>query len=304
MLGTLEERDWTLLLRRIRDGECTPFLGAGTCYGVLPLGSDIAEKWAKEYHYPFKDSCKDLTEVAQFLAVEFDPVFPKGEIAKWFSSIKPPDFKKPDEPHAVLAKLPLPVYVTTNYDNFMVQALRSRNKNPVREFCRWNKYIESLENWPYLFDRNQDVEASFNPSAANPLVFHLHGIIEEKKSLVITNDDYLDFLVNIARNQKLIPPRIHEAFGGTSLLFVGYGLRDWDFRVLFRSIVSYLEKSTQMAHVSVQLLPGKDRVSEIQKAEDYLNRYFKNLRISVYWGECCQFLAELKQRWEEFNHGN
>ena len=78
MPKTLEEKDWTMLLRRIEKGKCTPFLGAGACYGSLPLGGDIARKWAADYGYPLGD-CNDLVRVAQFLAVQNDPMFPKEE---------------------------------------------------------------------------------------------------------------------------------------------------------------------------------------------------------------------------------
>jgi hypothetical protein len=64
--GKLEEKDWNLLLGRIKDGKCNPFLGAGACAGVLPRGSDIAKKWAEEYEYPLED-CADLARVAQFM---------------------------------------------------------------------------------------------------------------------------------------------------------------------------------------------------------------------------------------------
>jgi len=67
MPNTLEERDWELLLRRIKDGKCTPFLGAGACFGALPLGGEIAQKWAQEHEYPLED-CHDLARVAQYLA--------------------------------------------------------------------------------------------------------------------------------------------------------------------------------------------------------------------------------------------
>ena len=41
MPNTLSEEDWEILLRRIDKGKCTPFLGAGACYGVLPLDAYI-----------------------------------------------------------------------------------------------------------------------------------------------------------------------------------------------------------------------------------------------------------------------
>ncbi len=71
-----EEINWRLLLQRIKTGNCTPFLGAGTCFGALPLGKDIAQEWAVEYGYPLEDS-SNLVRVAQFLAVQEDPMFPK-----------------------------------------------------------------------------------------------------------------------------------------------------------------------------------------------------------------------------------
>lgn len=292
MPETFEDRQWELLLERINDGECTPFLGAGACYGVLPLGSEIAREWSEGYHYPMTDSCGDLPRVAQFLAVEYDSMFPKGKIVKKFEGVEPPDFDEPDEPHGILADLPLPIYITTNYDDFMFRALRSRNREAEREFCRWNEKLKS-------FNKRLD----FEPGPEKPLVFHLHGIFEEPQSIVLTEDDYLEFIMNISKYRKLIPARIEDAFTDTSLLFLGYSLGDWNFRVLFRSIVSYLPLNQRMSHVSVQLVPGGNRISEVNNAREYLSRYFGKKEIHVYWGTCRQFAAELKRRWGIFRNG-
>ncbi|MCD6160926.1 MAG: SIR2 family protein [candidate division Zixibacteria bacterium] len=298
MPNTLRDKDWTLLLGRIRDGECTPFLGAGACYGTLPLGSDIARKWADKFHYPLQDSCDDLARVAQFMAVDFDSMFPKGEICRMFKDAASPDFNEPNEPHGILADLPLPIYITTNYDDFMVKALASRRRDPKQELCRWNKIVK---NQPGILG----LDSSYEPTPANPVVFHLHGHFGVKQSLVLTEDDYLDFLISISKDQNLLPPRIQGAFAGTSLLFLGYRLADWDFRVLFRSIYGYLERSIGISHVSVQLTPSEIGVSDEQreKVQEYLDSYFGKLEIKVYWGTCREFAAELKKRWEEFDHG-
>jgi hypothetical protein len=76
MASNLTERDWENPLRKITGGKCVPFLGAGACYGALPLGGEIAREWAQRYHYPMSDS-SDLVRVSQFLAVEYDLSFPK-----------------------------------------------------------------------------------------------------------------------------------------------------------------------------------------------------------------------------------
>ena len=290
MPNTLEERDWNLLLRRIKAGRCTPFLGAGACFGAIPLGSRIAEKWAQKHDYPLED-CRDLARVAQFLAVQYDPMFPKEEILeRFFRNVDPPDFTQPDEPHCVLADLPLPIYMTTNYDDFMVRALRSRHKDPKRELCRWNKLVKDQ---PSIFES----EPGFNPTPANPVVFHLHGHDEVPESLVLTEDDYLDFLVNISSDQALLPLRIQRALTGASLLFIGYRLADWSFRVLFRGLVSSMEASLRRISVAVQLSP------EDQNVQNYWADYFGNINVKVYWGTAREFAAELRERWEGFSNG-
>lgn len=290
----LDEGVWDLLLRRIEEGRCTPLLGAGICSGVLPLGSEIAREWAMKYNYPLEDT-RDLARVAQFLAVEFDPMFTKEKILELFKDIAPPDFTAPDEPHGVLADLPFPVYITTNYDDFMVQALRSRNRDPVREVCRWHKYIRGQLS---VFDRD------FRPTAANPVVFHLHGHIEVPESLVLTEDDYLDFLVNVSRDPGLLPPRIQMALTGTSLLFIGYGQADRSFRGLFRGLVASMERGLRGISVIAQLppVPADALESTRQRAQIYLERYFDRTDLRVYWGTARDFSKELRKRWEEFSY--
>jgi hypothetical protein len=298
MPNTLEDRDWKLLLGRIKAGKCTPFLGAGACLGALPLGSRIAEKWAGDHHYPMED-CRDLARVAQFLAVQYDPMFPKEEILnRFFTNVAPPDFTEPDEPHGVLADLPLPMYMTTNYDDFMVRALKSRHKDPKQELCRWNKYVREQ---PSIFES----ESGFDPTPANPVVFHLHGHKGVPESLVLTEDDYLDFLVNISRDKDLLPPRIQKALAGTSLLFIGYGLADWSFRVLYRGLAMSTESSLRRISVTVQLPPRPTNATESlqPQMQDYLDEYFNRMDVRVYWGEAREFAAELRQRWEEFSNG-
>ena len=114
---TLKEKDWTILLQAISMGKCTPFLGAGACHGLIPLGAEIAREWARLYSYPMDDDY-DLARVSQFIATEYNPAFPKDSIMQRFRNHTLPKSIDPCEPHKVLANLPLPVYITTNYDDF------------------------------------------------------------------------------------------------------------------------------------------------------------------------------------------
>jgi hypothetical protein len=275
------------LLARIENKKCTPFIGAGAAAGVLPLGGQVASDWATEWDYPL-DDVGDLTRVAQYLAVMTrDRMSPKEMIAAELAGDAVPDFDDPREPHAALADLRLPVYITTNYDDFMKRALESRGVEPHREVCRWNKYSQQHSE---SAERSVFADPSFRPTPEQPVVFHLHGIREEPESMVLTEDDYLDFVVNLTRYKDLLPAAIQGAFAGSSLLFVGYSLQDWTFKVVFKGLVGSLENSTRRLNMAVQLGPGS------KPAEEYLDEYFKGQDVGVYWGEAQEFAAELRER--------
>ncbi len=240
MQGSLSDSDWKLLLHRIKEGRCTPFLGAGASFPALPLGGGLAEQWSSEHSYPLADRT-DLPRVAQYLAVTYDSMFPKERLADSFKKCAPPDFSARDEPHSVLSKLPLPIYMTTNYDDFMIRALKAQGREGVRETCRWKSDIKHL---PSEFEKTD-----------------------------------------------------------STLLFLGYGLADWNFRVLFRALVEYLDKSSTRSHVSVQLSQVRQDMTDEQKesVQKYFDKHFSSLRIRVFWGTCRDFVSELSRRWEAFN---
>lgn len=300
MSKLLTDNDWDVLLRRINQGRCTPFLGAGASYGVLPLGSEIANQWADKYEYPMEDR-SNLIAVSQFLALKYsDSVFPKDLIVEMFAKAGEPDFSDPTEPHNVLASLNLPVYMTTNYDDFMVRALARRHRDPKRILCQWNRAVKD-----YVSDNPTVLEKdpSYKPTPANPVVFHLHGHVPISDSLVLTEDDYMDFLVNISADPSLIPAPIARALTASSLMFIGYRISDWNFRVLLRSFDRLAESSTSRLNVAVMRAPaGSDEIKE--KTMDYLTKYYENIDVRVYWGTAREFVKELWERWQQAGYAN
>jgi hypothetical protein len=300
----LSEEDWKFLLRRIKAQKCTPFLGPGAYTELAPLSLRIAQDWSRHPEFPFAD-CNNLPLAAQFLSVLVDTTDPKDKFIEQFIDLECPGFENPDEPHLVLAALPFPIYITTNYDDLMIRALTRRDKTPKRELCRWNRYIQS--DGPPLFSTD------YVPSVPNPVVFHLYGYSHTDdgyrktpvpESLVLTEDDYLDFLVNTSKDPSLIPPKIQKALTGTTLLLLGYRLDDWSFRVLFRSIVSYLSINPTDIHIAVQLVPVADEAPEDQKrkAQNYFDRYLSRNKMRVHWGKCQDFVADLRRRWRNAGH--
>jgi hypothetical protein len=279
--------EWYQILESIEGTQCVPFLGAGACYPHLPLAASLAEQLAaKLSDYPFDR--RDLSRVSQHAALTLSPPSVKRDVATTIKAVVRPDQQPggaaPDEPHRVLARLPLPLYMTTNYDLFMLSALQALpDRKPYHELCRWN----DLLNRPGVFT----TEPNFKLHPATPVVFHLHGHVLEPLSLVLTEDDYLWFLEEmIRRRRELLPGPVADLVRSASILFIGYSLADWNFRLLLRSLGDYA-----VAQNYVVLKPPSGEGAK--KMQDYLTSYYQALKLRVFWGTAQEFCGELTTRW-------
>lgn len=267
------------------------------------MGGEIAKEWAAEYNYPFQDTT-NLSRVAQYVALEENTQEAKRKMVDLLKRSGSPDFTNPNQPHGVVANLPLPIYITTNYDDFMLEALKSCGRKPRPEVCKWHRVRARGS----VLDRADDVDADQldEPTPERPVVFHLHGTWNDEDSMVLTEDDYLDFLIHA---HGLLPSWIERAFTDSSLLFMGYSFTDINFKVMFRKIAPYLHISAGKLHVAVQLDPEGDEptAEERRRAESqrlYMEREFERLSIRIFWGTCEQFASGLRERWESLPHGH
>jgi hypothetical protein len=182
----------------------------------------------------------------------------------------------------------------------MFKALVRHHRQPNRILCQWNRAVKDyVSDNPTILEK----DPTYKPTVANPVVFHLHGGVPVAESLVLTEDDYIDFLMNISADSNLIPAPIARALTGSSLLFIGYRISDWNFRVLLRSFDRLAESSVSRLNVAVMPAPtGYDKVNE--KIQDYLTKYYANIDVRVYWGTARDFLKELWERWQQAGYAN
>jgi len=315
-----ELEKWPALLRHVRRGRCTPILGPGLTESLLGSRREIAQRWAETYHFPMASHDReDLPQVAQYLAVNQDHTFPRDELGEYlrreilrrYGDDLPGDLRgaslddlitaagaqrrerEAAEPHRVLAQLSLPIYITTDPSNLLTEALAAAGKEPQVELCRWNEDMALL---PSIYDD----EPTYRPNVQRPLVYHLFGQIQELDSLVLTEDDYFDYLIGVTRDKDLIPGVVRRALADTALLFLGFRMDDWNFRVLFRSIMSQEGggRRKKYAHIAVQIDPEEGRILEPERARRYLESYFQDADISIYWGSAEDFVQELQRRWK------
>jgi len=328
--------NWDGLFADIDQGRSVLVLGPSLGEKLLGSTRDIARGWADKYAFPMApQEREDLPQVAQYLAYSRNADFPldqlrthlKHEIVRRYRELLPEEMRDPanprlrvdqlvlevgrklraDEPrdaHRMLASLPITTFVTTNRDNLLEDALRDVGRQPEVVICRWRELDESqASEWPKsVFDS----EPEFQPSVERPLLFHVFGNMRHPDSVVLTEDDYFDFLVGVTRNQANpntgIPPMVRRALAANGLVFLGFHVDDWDFRILFRGILRQQgsNASRRRANVAVQIEPSEGKMLEPRGARNYLQKYFlTNRAIATYWGTYEDFLQEFVERWSK-----
>jgi hypothetical protein len=303
---------------RIAEGNCTPIVGSGLAAedGILPTREKVAGDWADRRQIPMLDQARtDLASVAQYVAVESDsPAVAHDELAQYLRSylkvqhgadLPDIDWKKGNldahiqavgklkrrgsgetDCYSRLAKLELPIFVTSSWTGVLEDALHDVGKEPVTRHFAWYSNPPSP---PPPYDQF---------SIERPLVYHLFGTLVESRSLVISEDDYFTWLRSWMKEVDKgdgIPHYIKPSLMDHSLMFLGYGFDDWEFRMIFQSIKGFEGKYSPFSrHVGVQFEPGVLRI-EPEAAQEYLEHYLGADRLDVYWGNCADFLKELEE---------
>jgi hypothetical protein len=133
-------------------------------------------------------------------------------------------------------------------------------KRPEERYAFWKRGLTPPE--PY------DKE----PTVGAPLVYHMLGHFREPDSLVLTQDDHFDYLIGASRNKALVPNVVGHALTGSSLLFLGFQLTDWSFRVLFRLIMSQEGAALRkrFPHAAVQVDPEGNQLIDVEEVRKYL----------------------------------
>jgi CHAT domain-containing protein len=317
-----EFEKWTAILNGINSKTCTPILGPNLYEPMIGYWRDMAAHMAEEYGFPLSNYYRDaLPQVTQYLSVTQDPTTLNDTFTKnirtsiqsrWGDDLSN-DMKKPNvdvqalisfigkklreidpfEQHKVLASLKLPIYVTTNYDNLMEDALKELGLKPKMEICPWSDrfYVDE----PSVFE-----DGTYTPSPDEPLVYHLFGHFKYPDSMVLTEDDYFEFLRGATSNKDLIPSKVRSGLTKAVTLYTGFQLDDWAFRILFRAMMNpeSAKIRERFSHVGVQVDLDETRFINPRRARKYLESYFGASKISIFWGNSADFLAELSRRYQ------
>jgi hypothetical protein len=306
---------WRSVCASVRAGKFIPILGPELGDDLFGGTQELAQELAERHGFPLDSRDRgDLAKVAQYIAVEQKRSYVCDAVQNQFleqlsrhlagrrggqgltslSTLLDAAVAQcqadPSHPYRLIAELPASIYLNASYQPMLLRMLRTEGKDPEPVFTTW---------------RGEDVPRKPEPKNAkptpdNPWVYHVFGLFGKPDSLVLTEDDFLDYLIAEARLNLLLPALVGQLMQ-SSLLFLGFRLDDWRFRALFRMIVTRQGTRTlrDRAHVGVQVNPGDWSVADAGKARKYIESYFHGgdgaPEISIYWGTPRDFLTQLRE---------
>jgi hypothetical protein len=314
-----EFEKWASLSGFVREQTCTPILGPGLFESVFGSRREMAIRWAEDHGFPLAAEDKDnLQQVAQYIltrqSAAYIPLAVRAAlregVLRLYQSALPADLQRantwsilmlqqalkvvaerhssdsPTNPYRLLARLRLPIYIDTTGLDFMTQALIEAGAQPVVRICPWNKWVPQEK---AIYEEE--------PTAERPLVYQLFGHYSVPTSHVLAEDTFFDYLIGVTQNKNLIPSAVRAALSNTSLLFLGFQMDDWEFRVFFRYLMAQEGKEMLKlySHAAAQIEPEEDRILDIKRARKYLEEYFESEHIAIYWGSTEEFLKALWQ---------
>jgi hypothetical protein len=128
-----------------------------------------------------------------------------------------------------LAPIDFPVVMTTNFDTHFEDALYAAGKRP---------FVSSYRNNIAVDERTDDYPSLY-PTPEQPFVVKIHGDIRHNPgSIVITEEDYIQFVLRMSDKVPYNPvPDVARVYlAKCATLFLGYSLRDYNLRLLFRAL--------------------------------------------------------------------
>jgi SIR2-like domain len=246
------------------DGQVVPLLGAGVNVcgrpqnegwrqgRFLPNGQELAAVLARKVpDYP-PTVLEDLLRVSQCVDLKrgwkslygtlhdlFDDDYPPTEVHRFLAGIP--------KLMATLARPPRDSHllvVTTNYDDVLERAFDEVNEpyDLVWYVARGDhvgKFMHQAPGEGPIVVEDPDQYVGPLDLSERSVILKIHGAVdrrsEDNDSFVITENNYIEYLTR-TDIRRLIPRGLAAKLRSSSILFLGYSLRDWNLRAIFHRI--------------------------------------------------------------------
>jgi hypothetical protein len=277
-----EDENWDTLIYAIRKNNCILMLGPDAATEAVngthrPLTEILANQLAEKIKPEIKKEINpsDLAQISQQYCMEKGRLDLEARVAAFYNE----RLKLTNDLHNNLAAMPFYFTVTTTPENMFPEALRKEKKEPVIG--------------RYSFKGGKPGKVGMGTSE-KPLVFYLYGTVAEPGSLLLTENDLLDFMVALISKKPPLQDniRIELQNKDKSFLFLGFGFKHWYLRILLHVLQGGNRKSRSFAMEQFPL--GSS--AELQQNVLFFKR--SDYKIHIFKQELNRFAKQLREKFE------
>lgn len=283
----LTEKDWNRLLWSISGGKCILILGPGAA--VAPgscqesgLTDGLVRSMLEQTGDQGICEAGNLSLAAQrFLQ---NPQCSRPDLETLVCDFYSPFQEEMTPLHLALAQLPFTLCVNATFDRFLLNAFRAVGKDPVYDYYHYHSLA-------HLSPLSQ-IDPAFLRDPRRPVVYNLYGACEDGNSLVLSENDLLEFLVKVVRREPPLPDFIRARFSDreASFLFLGFGFQRWYMRILLHVLQAHSHQHPSLAMEDAHFFSHPEREQLVVFFEREHRIQFRRLG----WES---FAAELKDRY-------
>jgi hypothetical protein len=193
--------------------------------------------------------------------------------------------------------------VTTNYDQMFEAAYEKRFKRKPEVVIykgAWNPNDrQKLLNCAPDGELRSLAQFWCPSPGKRTVLYKMHGCISQpqRQGLVITEEDYINFLANALNEHdadKTILNYVRGEFTMRTILFIGYSMADWNFRAIFKATVeSRLDKKENRSY-AVQFRNPQREESKLERARwDSVAEFWNEKKVDIISLTASEFMADL-----------
>lgn len=247
----LSDRQWKTLVKDIQQQRCILLLGnlaavpAGASERLSALLARHLGRQMQAEDVPFEqDQSGNLAYMAQrFLsAPKTRRIDLEDEVTDFYEDAtrELPDY------YRQLAALPFHLTLNLSPDDYLLRAWKAAGKTGAQT--------------AYYNFRKEKNAAIESPNSSRPLIYNLLGALKDPESLVLTQEDRVDFIKNVVKGNPGIPNAVMSHFDERkTYIFLGLNLENWDYRLLFDTLQLSRENLSFLPQPSTQPLSPEAR---------------------------------------------
>lgn len=253
--------DYTHISEQLRDGQLVAFLGAGASatytdthnnrtWTGLPTAASLVQQLAARRSYI--DASLTLPQAAFMFRVREG----RNALEQFLLQQTDKPTVKPLPAHVVLANLPFASFITTNYDTLLEQALKEAKR----------KYHPVIDD---------DDVTRLRPTHA--AVVKVHGCVSRPSSMIAADDEYEPW----TKRTPIVEALLRAQLAQKTVLFLGFGLADADFRDVFNQVKASLGDRAPRSYAVVR------------HATDFTRAFWQTKGVTIVEDDLTEFLRGL-----------